>query len=65
MFQDFNGRYDGRCDGKAGQKIKIFDFLTVHLGKYAAHTYKSDKDKKIDFGCRIIPIFLVFCRRDS
>ena len=31
---------------KAGQKIKIFDFLTVHLRKYAAHTYKSDKDKK-------------------
>ena len=34
------------CSNKAGQKIKIFDFLTVHLGKYAAHTYKSDKDKK-------------------
>ena len=36
----------GNCPSKAGQKIKIFDFLTVHLGKYAAHTYKSDKDKK-------------------
>ena len=31
---------------KAGQKIKIFDFFTVHLGKCAAHTYKSGKEKR-------------------
>ena len=41
-----HGSKIGYRTNKAGQKIKIFDFLTVHLGKYAAHTYKSDKDKK-------------------
>ena len=46
------------------KKFKFLIFLLSILENMQLTHINQIKTKKIDFGCRIIPIFLVFCRRD-
>ena len=46
------------------KKLKFLIFLLSISENMRLTHINQIKTKKIDFGCRIIPIFLVFCRRD-
>ena len=46
------------------KKLKFLIFLLSISENMQLTHINQIKTKKIDFGCRIIPIFLVFCRRD-